>query len=146
MLTMEILQSAARRLAASAARPARVILFGSYARGDADAASDVDLMVVESGDFGTVRMIVDDLAKARRVLMELHMPARVDDVLVLDVDGSPSSLARILKPLQLRRINVSYMYAFPHGSKKFMVFRFSDHELAAALLEELGFIAADLTA
>jgi predicted nucleotidyltransferase len=48
MLTMETLQSAARRLAACAARPARVILFGSYARGDADAASDVDLMVVES--------------------------------------------------------------------------------------------------
>jgi predicted nucleotidyltransferase len=48
MLTMETLQSAARRLAATAARPARVILFGSYARGDADAASDVDLMVVES--------------------------------------------------------------------------------------------------
>jgi len=48
MLTMETLQSAARRLAACAARPARVILFGSYARGDADAASDVDLMVVEA--------------------------------------------------------------------------------------------------
>ena len=48
MLTMEALQAAAQRLAASAARPARVILFGSYARGDADAASDVDLMVVES--------------------------------------------------------------------------------------------------
>ena len=47
MLTMETLQLAARRLAASAARPARVILFGSYARGDADTASDVDLMVVD---------------------------------------------------------------------------------------------------
>lgn len=48
MLTMETLQSVARRLAACAARPAKVILFGSYARGDADAASDVDLMVVEA--------------------------------------------------------------------------------------------------
>jgi predicted nucleotidyltransferase len=48
MRTMETLQSAARRLAACASRPARVILFGSYARGDADAASDVDLMVLES--------------------------------------------------------------------------------------------------
>lgn len=48
MLTMDTLQSAARRLVACAARPARVSLFGSYARGDADAASDVDLMVVAS--------------------------------------------------------------------------------------------------
>lgn len=30
-----------------AALPQRVILFGSYARGDADAGSDVDLLVVE---------------------------------------------------------------------------------------------------
>ncbi len=49
MLTMEILQSAASRLAACAARPAKIVLFGSYARGDADASSDVDLMVIESG-------------------------------------------------------------------------------------------------
>lgn len=48
MLTMEALRSAARRLVACSARPAKVILFGSYARGDADDASDVDLMVVEA--------------------------------------------------------------------------------------------------
>jgi predicted nucleotidyltransferase len=30
-------------------RPSRVILFGSYARGEADAASDLDLMVVTAG-------------------------------------------------------------------------------------------------
>jgi predicted nucleotidyltransferase len=32
---------------AELARPSKIILFGSYARGDADAESDVDLMVIE---------------------------------------------------------------------------------------------------
>ena len=35
--------------------PERIILFGSRARGDANADSDVDLMVVEEGPFGPER-------------------------------------------------------------------------------------------
>ncbi|MDP2823607.1 MAG: nucleotidyltransferase domain-containing protein [Sulfuritalea sp.] len=31
----------------SVASPSRIILFGSHARGDADAGSDIDLMVIE---------------------------------------------------------------------------------------------------
>lgn len=47
MLSHQQIAETARRLAAQAAHPAKVILFGSYARGDADEASDLDLMVVE---------------------------------------------------------------------------------------------------
>lgn len=36
-----------RRAVAAAHAPSRVIVFGSYARGDADEGSDPDLMVVE---------------------------------------------------------------------------------------------------
>lgn len=47
MLTDQMIADAARRLVAHASSPARVILFGSYARGDADEGSDLDLLVVE---------------------------------------------------------------------------------------------------
>ncbi|MBI5658614.1 MAG: nucleotidyltransferase domain-containing protein [Nitrosomonadales bacterium] len=43
----ETIQAAVERIVA-AAHPSKIILFGSYARGDADAGSDLDLMVVES--------------------------------------------------------------------------------------------------
>jgi predicted nucleotidyltransferase len=45
-VTPEKLQEAVRRLV-EAAHPARVILFGSWARGDARPDSDVDLLVIE---------------------------------------------------------------------------------------------------
>lgn len=47
MLSAQHILDAASRAAAAASSPARVIVFGSYARGDADEASDLDLMVVE---------------------------------------------------------------------------------------------------
>jgi len=47
MLADETIRSAVDRLIAAASSPARVILFGSYARGTADEGSDLDLMVIE---------------------------------------------------------------------------------------------------
>jgi predicted nucleotidyltransferase len=41
------IDEAARRLLEAAPEGSRVILFGSYARGDADPRSDVDFLVVE---------------------------------------------------------------------------------------------------
>ena len=47
MLSAAQLTQAAQRLAMAATRPATVIVFGSYARGDASEASDLDLLVIE---------------------------------------------------------------------------------------------------
>jgi predicted nucleotidyltransferase len=46
MLTPDEIQAAADRIAA-ALKPKKIILFGSYARGDANEHSDLDLMVIE---------------------------------------------------------------------------------------------------
>ena len=52
---------AAARLVAGASSPARVILFGSYVRGDEDEGSDLDLMVVE-------REVPDRAAECMRLM------------------------------------------------------------------------------
>ena len=46
MINEQTLQDVVARIVA-AAQPSRVILFGSYGRGDADAGSDLDLIVIE---------------------------------------------------------------------------------------------------
>ena len=46
MIDERILQEVVTRILA-AAQPKRVILFGSHGRGDADAGSDLDIMVIE---------------------------------------------------------------------------------------------------
>ena len=47
MLTEQTIQDAVRRVVEAAHAPVKVILFGSYARGCATEASDLDLLVVE---------------------------------------------------------------------------------------------------
>lgn len=47
MLAQHAILDAGRRAANAASSPARVMLFGSYARGDADDGSDLDLLVIE---------------------------------------------------------------------------------------------------
>ena len=47
MLNSEQITRAAERVVAAASRPATVMVVGSYARGDADEGSDLDLIVVE---------------------------------------------------------------------------------------------------
>ena len=47
MLSSQTIAATAERIAAAASHPARVIVFGSYARGVANDDSDLDLLVVE---------------------------------------------------------------------------------------------------
>ena len=62
-------------LLAAAPEGSEVILFGSYARGDADADSDMDFMVIEP----TLPNKRAEMVRLRQVLRDLRVPV---DVLV----------------------------------------------------------------
>lgn len=47
MLTQAAINEAVQRVAAAAHEPLKVIVFGSYGRGDANEGSDLDVLVVE---------------------------------------------------------------------------------------------------
>lgn len=76
MIAEKLLAEASRTLA-TAAPGARVIVFGSYARGDAGPDSDLDLLVIEPD----VRMRRAESARLRRELRNLEVAL---DVFVVD--------------------------------------------------------------
>ncbi|NOY12549.1 MAG: amino acid-binding protein [Deltaproteobacteria bacterium] len=89
-------------------------------------------------DFGVLRILVSDLAAARGVIMEKYIPARVEDVVAVEIDDSPGSLADLLQLFLGTGINVEYMYAVAGANrdKAVMVFRFSDIDQAIASLQK----------
>jgi predicted nucleotidyltransferase len=68
----DLIDEGARRIAA-AAPGARVILFGSHARGEAGADSDVDLLVIEP----RVEDQHGEVVRLQRLLAPLRLPADV---------------------------------------------------------------------
>jgi predicted nucleotidyltransferase len=76
MVTEEVITAAGRTLAGAARSPARVILFGSWARGDAGPDSDLDFLVIER-ELGSK---VDEMVRLRDALPPLGVPV---DVLVV---------------------------------------------------------------
>lgn len=98
------------------------------------------LSLVETADFGVLRLLVSDLATARQVMMERHFPARVDEVVAVEIEDKPGSLARLLKPLRDAKVNVQYMYAFTGfaSGSAVMIFRFTDNDAAIRTLQQSG--------
>ena len=76
----------AQRVAAASSSPSKVILIGSYARGDATDESDIDLVVLQ-------KEFLDKASEYRRLIAEIHTVAfNVDLVLMREEDFEWKSL------------------------------------------------------
>lgn len=98
------------------------------------------LNLVETVDFGTVRMIVSDIATSLRVLKEMHVPVHTDEVVAVELEDKPGSLADCLKILKDVKINVRYVYAIigSASGKAIMLFHFDDNDGAIRVIREKG--------
>ena len=86
MFSEESIALAAQRIAAASSSPAKVILIGSYARGDATEDSDVDLVVLQ-------KEFADKPNEFRRLNKEVRKELRrVDLILMREEDFEWRSL------------------------------------------------------
>ena len=106
------------------------------------------LNLVDTGAFGQLRLLVSNVAKARRILMKMEIPAFINEVVAAEIEDKPGSLAKILQPLTDAGIYVVFMYAFIRFSqgKAVMIFRFSDNEKAIEVLAANGINLLDAEA
>ena len=99
------------------------------------------LNLVDTGAFGQLRLIVSNVTTTRRILMEMHIPAYINEVVAAEIEDSPGSLAKVLRPLTAANVNVVFMYAFIggiSGGSAVMIFRFSDNDKAVEILQSNG--------
>lgn len=96
------------------------------------------LALADTSDFGVLRLIVNDNAKAVEALKNRGFTVGKTDVVAVEVEDKPGGLYRILEILQAAGINVEYMYAFVNqsGSNAVMIFRFDNIDNAVNILEK----------
>ncbi len=99
------------------------------------------LSVADTADFGILRLIVDNVDKARSILQDGGFTVGKTDVLAVEVADKTGGLATVLRCLHRAAINVEYMYAFVNktGENAVLIFRFEKMDEAIDVLLKDGF-------
>jgi hypothetical protein len=108
---------------------------------DTLAAAGINLRALtlsDTSEFLILRLIVDDTAKALKVLKAANFTAKMTEVVAVEVNDQPGALAQVLHVLDSNRVDMDYMYAFVEqfADKAVLLFRFKDQEKGLKVLSE----------
>ena len=94
------------------------------------------LSVAETADFGILRLIVNDVEKAHKVLKDNGFRVSKTPVVAVEVPDKPGGLHSIMEVVSKEGINVEYLYAFVEksGQNAVIIFRFDAPEKAIEVL------------
>lgn len=94
------------------------------------------LCIADTSDFGILRLIVNDPAKATSVLQEAGFSVGQTSVIALQIPDRPGGLGGVLETLEAAGINVEYMYAFfvRREGDAVVLFRVADDVLESTIL------------
>jgi hypothetical protein len=97
------------------------------------------LSLADTKDFGLLRLIVDDNAKAKAVLSERSIVLETP-VIAARMDDEAGALDHILQLLETTQINIEYMYAFTGAAagRAYVVLRVDDADAAETALRGGG--------
>lgn len=99
------------------------------------------LSVADTADFGILRLIVDKVEDAKKVLKDSGFTVGKTNVIAVEVPDRTGGLAKVLDCIQKAGINVEYMYAFVNktGENAVLIFRFDEMDRAIEYLQKGGF-------
>ncbi len=130
----------------SVGKAAEVLNALAKAKVDIRAAS-----VSETAEFGVMRLVVNNVTKARQVLKKKGLTFSAESVLAVVVKDKPGSLGKMLGPIRDAKVNIDYFYAStcdcsagscgcgPEGCDSIIIVRTSDNKAAEKALKKAGY-------
>ncbi len=96
--------------------------------------------IAETTDYGVLRLIVDDAAKASSILLEKGFILTMTPVVGVAVPDTPGGLSKVLSVISSAEIDVEYMYSVfgQKDGQACMIFRVADSDGLTAVLEQNG--------
>jgi hypothetical protein len=123
-------------------------VLGALARAKVDVRA---ISVADTADVGLVRLVVDNVTKAKKVLNRKGLNVSTAQVIAVVAHDRPGALVRMLEPLAKRKINVEYLYGTtcacsedscgcgPEGCDNIIILRVRDAKKAEAVLRAAKF-------
>ncbi|MBN1491235.1 MAG: ACT domain-containing protein [Phycisphaerae bacterium] len=95
------------------------------------------LTMMDSSEHGVLRLVVEDVARAKKALSVLNVPMTETDVLCLELDNHAGALADVCQTLGEKHINIGYAYctAGARGGRTLGVFKVADNKKALRVLK-----------
>jgi len=98
------------------------------------------IMIADTADFGILRVIVDDPAKAIKILTDAKFTTRTTDVLSVTITDKVGSLSSVLTLFEKNAINIEYLYAALDkvGETAVIIFKVENIEKGLKVVEANG--------
>jgi hypothetical protein len=96
------------------------------------------LTLVDTGNYGELRILVSDVVTARQIMLQKEIPGRIEDVVAVEIENTPGQLSKLIAKLMDADVKIKYSYACAgdHPGKRVMVFCFNDNDKAIRVLTE----------
>jgi len=103
------------------------------------------ISIADTADFGILRIIVDKTGEAVDVLNTAGFTTRQTDVVAVEIEDVPGSLAKLMELFQQSQVNIEYLYASLEGQvgKAVVIFKLENHEDGQKILAANGLKTAD---
>ena len=100
--------------------------------------SILSINLVDSGDFGLFRIIVQDDKKAKEILDEEGFSLKITDVFAIGIENHVGSFNEVISILSKNNINVLYTYTASNIQKGAFIFRveLNDFDKAIEILKQ----------
>lgn len=97
----------------------------------------LSVSMADTSDYGLLRMLVDDPAKARDVLKKAGLTSMINPVIAVSVHQTPGSLEKVLHVINEAGINIEYMYGLSvNDDGAAIAIKTSDLEKTVELLKD----------
>ena len=101
--------------------------------------------LLDTADFGILRLIVDKSAEAIEALTTGGFTTRLSDVVAVEIVDTPGSLARVMELFQKSNVNIEYLYASLEGAanKAVVIFKLENLEQGLKIVADNGLSMVD---
>jgi hypothetical protein len=91
------------------------------------------LELVEAGDFGILRLIVADLASAKKCLRDEGISAKVTPVIAIEILDEVGCFNRVVTALADEGIDIAYTYTVHNGARGAFVIKIAQSDIERAM-------------